>query len=293
MDYLNLKRNHILVNNFPKISVLMPVYNTEETYLREAIESILNQSFPDFELLIFNDGSTNNVKETVLSYTDIRIRYYEHDNQGIAKTTNKLFELAKGAYIALADSDDIFDLNRLQIENSYLDNHPEIGIVSSSYDSFPGTFSYLIDFEKEIHYFDLIKFNCIPNVCAMFRASIIKEYNIRYDESFDCVQDYEFWAKAIRYARVVLLPDVLCHYRILNNSNSHLDETKVNAFVKKVQYSMIDFLTDNNNEKLKLEKIFNLDRGNKKSFLEKIFSIKNTFDKKSKVITILGGHFKI
>lgn len=96
------------------ISVLLPVYNTKEEYLRECIESILNQTFSNFELLILNDGSTNNVEDVILSYKDSRIKYYKQENLGITSARNKLLTLAKGKYIAIADHDDISTPDRLE-----------------------------------------------------------------------------------------------------------------------------------------------------------------------------------
>ena len=98
----------------PKVSVLFPVYNTEEKYLRAAIDSILEQTFTDFELIIINDASTDkNVEKVVMSYQDKRIRYSVNPtNQGITKTRNTLISMAKGDYLAVMDHDDISLPNR-------------------------------------------------------------------------------------------------------------------------------------------------------------------------------------
>ena len=92
----------------PKISALLPVYNTKEEHLIECIESILNQTFKDFELIILNDGSTNNVEEIIKQYSDERIKYFKNEvNEGITKVRNKLLNMANGDYIAIVDHDDI------------------------------------------------------------------------------------------------------------------------------------------------------------------------------------------
>ena len=100
-----------------KLTVLMPLYNPQEEHLREAIMSILNQTFSDFEFLIINDGSTNNAEEVVLSFNDERIRYIKQDNMGLASTLNKGIELASAKIIARMDQDDITHSDRL--ENQY------------------------------------------------------------------------------------------------------------------------------------------------------------------------------
>ena len=100
----------------PKITVLMPVYNAGK-YLREAIDSILNQSFSDFEFLIINDGSTDNSKNIIESYNDQRIKFIENDkNSGVIFSLNRGLDLAKGGYIARMDADDISLRDRLKIQ---------------------------------------------------------------------------------------------------------------------------------------------------------------------------------
>ena len=106
----------------PKVSVLMAVYNTKEQYLREAIESVLAQTFKDFEFILLDDASSDiNVKKTIESYSDKRIKYLCNEvNLGIADTRNKLIDLANGEYLAVMDHDDVSLPMRLQKEVDYL-----------------------------------------------------------------------------------------------------------------------------------------------------------------------------
>ena len=128
-------------NDKPKVSVLMPVYNTKEEYLREAIESILNQTFRDFEFLIIDDGSTNGAQAVIKSYQDERIRFVQNEtNLGIFKTRNKLCAMARGEYVATFDSDDISLPTRLEKEVAYLDEHPDVSVVGAWYERFPEYF---------------------------------------------------------------------------------------------------------------------------------------------------------
>ena len=118
----------------PRVSVLTPIYNTKPQYLRECIESILNQTFKDFEFLILNDSPDNKEIEKIVkdyAYKDKRIKYYKNDkNIGIAKSRNKLLDLASGEYIAVFDHDDISLPTRLEQEVKILDENPKIGAVS-------------------------------------------------------------------------------------------------------------------------------------------------------------------
>lgn len=101
----------------PEVSVLLPVYNTPEDFLRQAVESILNQTFQDFELLIVNDASTTDVEKVIRSYSDSRIKYFKNKtNLGISGTRNILLDKAQGKYLAVMDHDDISLPERLARE---------------------------------------------------------------------------------------------------------------------------------------------------------------------------------
>lgn len=115
----------------PKVSVLTPVYNTNLKYLKECINSILKQTFTDFEFIILNDSPDNKeLEDFILSYSDKRIKYFKNEeNIGISASRNKLISLASGEYLAIFDHDDISVLNRLELEVNYLDSHPYVGVV--------------------------------------------------------------------------------------------------------------------------------------------------------------------
>ena len=113
-----------------KVSVLTPIYRTDERYLREAIESVLGQTFADFEFLLLDDCPEDNREAVVRSYNDRRIVYLKNDrNLGIAASRNRLIDLAKGEYLAIFDHDDICRPERLAKQVSYLDANPECGVI--------------------------------------------------------------------------------------------------------------------------------------------------------------------
>ena len=120
----------------PSISVVMPAYNAEK-YLREDIDSILAQTYDDFEFIIINDGSIDRTKEIILSYSDPRIVYIENEqNSGICVTLNKGLDTAKGRYIVRMDSDDIALPQRLEIQVRYMDANPDVGVAGSMVERF-------------------------------------------------------------------------------------------------------------------------------------------------------------
>jgi glycosyltransferase involved in cell wall biosynthesis len=116
----------------PRISVLLPVYN-DEKYVGAAVESILRQSFRDFELVIVNDGSTDDTPAILesLAEADDRIRLYHQENRGVSGTRNRLIELARGQFIANMDGDDISAADRLEVQIDYLRRHPEVDLVGT------------------------------------------------------------------------------------------------------------------------------------------------------------------
>ena len=116
----------------PKVSVLVPVYRPREEYLRACIDSILSQTFRDFELLLLDDCPEDRTAEAVIkSYADGRIRYSRNPaNLGISASRNLLIDMARGEYLAVMDHDDISLPERLEKETAYLDAHPEVGVVS-------------------------------------------------------------------------------------------------------------------------------------------------------------------
>ena len=117
----------------PLVSVAMPAYNSEE-YVKQAIDSVLAQTFSDFELIIVNDGSSDRSKEIILSYTDERIRYLENEkNLGIVKTRNRCIANAAGKYIAVLDNDDIALPFRLEEQVRFLEANSDYGVCGSFY----------------------------------------------------------------------------------------------------------------------------------------------------------------
>ena len=219
----------------PKVSVLMPVYKTPEQYLREAIESILNQTFIDFEFLILDDYPDEPVEKIVKSYHDKRIKYAKNrKNLGIAESRNKLVDMSRGEYLAIMDHDDIALSERLAKEVSFLDSHPKIGVVGTWYERFPNTKikkRYIINSQIER---DLM-YNCsILHPSAMIRKSVLFENNIRYEAEFSPAEDYTLWVRLIGKTKFANIPEVLQKYRDYANNTSKIQSAKMKVSRKKV-----------------------------------------------------------
>lgn len=215
--------------NNPKITVLMPVYNAEK-FLREAIDSILSQTFKDFEFLIINDGSTDKSEEIILSYKDPRIRYFENKkNLGVAKTLNKGLRLAKGKYIARMDADDISCPNRLEMEYKEIIKNQMVAVVASFYDVIDKSGKYLYTVKgassPEAIYYNLQFRNCLGHPTVMFnREIVLNEFNgYRNYEA----EDYELWLRISKKYKVTEIRDRLHKLRISTNSRVAISKEKI------------------------------------------------------------------
>ena len=196
------------------ISVCIPVYNASR-YLRECIDSILSQSYPYFELLIVDDGSTDNSREIVRSYNDPRIRLIENRHDYIG-SLNILLKEARGKYIARMDADDRMIPNRLQVQIEYMERHPDIDIIGCGMRCF-GEAEYECQSYRpgEIGYLDFIECCALYHPTIMMRRDSIISAEITYRQEYIYAEDYGFWAEAIsKRLRIANLPDILLEYRL-------------------------------------------------------------------------------
>lgn len=238
-----------------RVSVLMPVYNTDSDILKQTIESILNQTFTDFEFLIVNDCSTDkNVEKIVLEYQkkDSRIKYFLNEkNLGISGTRNKLIDLSRGEYLAVMDHDDISLPSRFEKQIEFLDNNLDVGVVSSWYEIFPKT--------KFVKYptsdFD-IKVNLMRNCtllhpASMIRKSVLIANNLKYEADFSPAEDYGLWIRLIKFTKFANIPEILFKYRIHGNNESIKQSVKMlnrTYFINKIiKEELPDLLELSNN----------------------------------------------
>lgn len=198
------------------VSVVMPVYNGA-LYLKEAVDSILSQTHANLELIIVNDGSTDNSEQIIRSYTDERIVYLKNEvNSRICVTLNRGLDIAKGKYIARMDCDDISVPERLQKQVEYMELHPSIGIVGSDIIVFGENMEnrlFLFEHDKNICKAGLLFATCFAHPAVMIRKSLLDEYNFRYDDSYRGLEDFELWYRMSKYTELVNIPEPLLHYR--------------------------------------------------------------------------------
>ena len=222
----------------PRVSVLTPVFNTNHDQLRQCIESILGQTFTDFEFIILNDSPDNtDIEKIILSYRDKRIRYKKNDtNIGISASRNKLFDLARAEYLAIFDHDDISHPNRLAQQVHFLDSHPYVGVV--------GTWAHWFgdrNFIRKTPEFDTdIKIQltdrcAIVHTSAMIRKSVLVDNNIRYEEQYTPAEDYRLWGQLMSATNFHNLQSVLVEYRCNTNNTSHKQKRQIDIAHKSIQ----------------------------------------------------------
>jgi glycosyltransferase involved in cell wall biosynthesis len=209
----------------PAISVILPVYNAG-IYLQQAIESILNQTFEDFELIIINDGSTDKSLETINEFIDSRIVIINQQNQGLAKTLNIGISAAKGDFIARMDQDDISLKNRFETQFSFFIKNPMLSVISGAVEyidengitigrSFPVTTTFGV--KKS-----LLNFGCvICHPAVMMRTKDLTAVG-GYSESVGGrFTDYHLWIKFLRNGyHLQNQSKIILQYRILASSMS-------------------------------------------------------------------------
>lgn len=235
-----------------KVSVLMSAYNCAP-YIGEAIESILNQSFKDFEFIIINDGSTDGTKEVIESYNDDRIVFINLEiNTGLMKALNIGMNKAKGTYLARMDADDICHKDRFKLQVEFLDNNPDYAFVGAYGRRFfeDGTTSIwsapLNANELKTNY---LFFNSTIQPVVTIRRSVLVNENLFYNENEMYVEDYSLWTRLALKYKCTNLPYVLIDIRILGNS------------LTRTSYNKIEVRRDANIKmyKLIMDKMFNVD----------------------------------
>ncbi|MEC4816346.1 MAG: glycosyltransferase [Scytonema sp. PMC 1069.18] len=213
----------------PKVSVLMSVYNGSR-YLKESVESILNQKFDDFEFIIIDDASTDQTWNILSEYAvqDNRIVLIKnHENLGLTKSLNKGLQITQGEYVARQDADDISLENRLLYQVQFLDAYPEVGAVGANAEAIDqqgqslgvryvlGEQKQLVEHEKLQAY--LLINNCLFHSSLVARLSLIRILQ-GYNESLQYAQDYDLWWRLSHLARLANLPDPLISVRCSTQS---------------------------------------------------------------------------
>lgn len=200
----------------------MPVYNGER-FIVDAIDSLLSQTQQDWELIVVDDGSSDNTPSLLQRYTEPRISVVRQQNQGEAEARNAGLARATGEYVAFLDADDLYLLNALNDLGQYLDEYPDVDSVYSD--------GYFCDEQGQVlmrlsehrigFYTGMILDQIVMSasiitfpVCTMTRRATIEQFGIRFDPTLIIGTDWDFWIHLARYARFGYLDRITCKYRV-------------------------------------------------------------------------------
>lgn len=213
----------------PLVSVFIPMFNSSQ-YIREALDSIINQTYNNLEIIIIDDGSTDKSVEIVKSYNDSRIRLIQNEcNKGIPYTRNLGLKKAKGKYMAIMDSDDISYSTRIERQVEFMEKNNEVDVVGSFYEIFGYKKSKTVKakyvFPDELAIFFLFS-NGICNSTALVRLDTIRNNNITYNNNYFVAQDYDFWTQVSKIGKLQIIPEVLVKYRTGHENITNLSFSK-------------------------------------------------------------------
>lgn len=258
----------------------MPTYNTQISILKEAVDSILNQTFCDFEFIIIDDGSTNDSYEYLKSIPDERIKIIKNDaNIGITKSLNIGFRAAKGKYIARMDSDDIAFPDRFEKQYAFMESHPDVFVCGSKVIFFKDrALSDIKPADQTKKQYTFIKKKAsrrkenteIVNSkvedmesyrvrmlftnpgpvhpTAFFNHEKLIQYHIEYNEELVYAQDYDMWMRISSVGQICILPDVLLNYRVHAGQISKAHREKQIQCDQMTQRKLLEQLLDNVSE---------------------------------------------
>ena len=247
-----------------KVSVLLSVYN-DEKFIGTAVDSILNQTLKDFELLIIDDSSNDKTRDIISAYKDPRIRLVKtKKNIGITKSLNKGLKIARGKYIARLDSDDISCPDRLEKQLSYLENNKNYAMVGSHTEVVDENGEHLEYWNQEesaeLIFYTLSYRNCLTSSSVMFNKNIVNSLG-GYDESCDRAEDFDLWYRISRKYKIYAIPEYLIKWRKRDESHSTENKIEVDSRSRKIvierskiNEKLLDYLLDSYKKRPFLEK---------------------------------------
>lgn len=239
---MNKLLNH---NVTPEISIVMPAYNAQD-YIREAIDSIIGQSFTNFECIIVDDGSTDSTRDIIKSYNDKRIILLENQHDFIGSLNWGLRE-SKGKYIARMDTDDIMQPDRLKIQYAIMEQEPSITVCGTWVSTFGDDVAKGGVVKSSAGLLEhplllLLKGNIIFHPTAMLRAKFIRDNHLNY-EYYDYAEDYKFWLEIAKKGGLFYVESQpLLFYRVSEHQVSTLKKEEQIETSYKIRREVLDFI---------------------------------------------------
>jgi glycosyltransferase involved in cell wall biosynthesis len=228
----------------PVISVIMPVLDCEE-FVGTAIESILCQSFQDFEFIIIDDGSTDKSREIISSYCDKRILLLKNKaNLGNYSSRNMGIERARGKYICVMDADDISEPDRLDTQFRFMEENPKTGIAGSFIKNIPSNIIPRFVTETETLRVLFLSNNYCSHPSLIMRKGLLDNFGLRYNTDYYYSADYDLCARGLRYFNICNIPSVLLQYRRHSSQISCRKAKEQERYADMIRISQIQEILD-------------------------------------------------
>ena len=206
----------------PKVSVIIPAYNSMK-YLPETLSSVLEQTFTDFEVLIIDDGSSDQIEAWAQAQTDPRVKFISQKNQGVSVARNTGIKNARGEYIAFLDADDLWQPTKLEKQVNCLNANPQVGLVHNwifLIDQYSNKTGNLWASRTQGHVWqNLVERNTIACCSVMVRRSCFTSTGV-FDPSLRSAEDWDMWIRIAAEYPVAVIEEPLASYRLLPNSKS-------------------------------------------------------------------------
>jgi glycosyltransferase involved in cell wall biosynthesis len=223
----------------PRISVVIPTYNRSKL-LRKTVQSVLDQTYKDYEILVVNNSSTDDTKEMLESLKDPRIHILDIQNQGvIAKSRNLGMRSAQGEYIAFLDDDDLWLPEKLEKQTAYLEEHPEYDLVYTpvwTIDENDARKEYLKIKRDPVDgriFYELVRGNYISTLTVMIRKTLLSDIGLfSEDPALRSIEDYDYWLRIALKKQIGFIDEPLALYRVHSSGVSKtVNESKLNQRV--------------------------------------------------------------
>jgi glycosyltransferase involved in cell wall biosynthesis len=218
------------------VSVIINCYNGEE-YLKETLESVINQTYRNWEIIFWDNCSTDSSSDILFLYNDSRIKYFKGSrNVPLGEARNLAIEKSQGKYIGFLDTDDIWEINKLELQVQKMESNPEVGVVHSNYINF-WEGGYLLANNKSIESVESFQYLLtqykIGMSAALIRKSVLEKYNIQFDKTLLLIEDFDFFLLIAYHSKVLYCKENLMRYRMHPNS---LTNTSIKSWSKELNY---------------------------------------------------------
>lgn len=256
----------------PKISVLISVFNCGP-YIQESVESILNQTYPDFELIIVDDNSTDGTLEYLKSLTDKRIRLHiTQKRTGFVECLNIGIDLAKGEYIARMDGDDIALPDRFEKQVAFMETNKDVIVCGGGYQIIGSQRQFIPRLKDYQIITELLTYCPFAHPTVFIRTKILKNNNIRYDVQYKVAEDYRLWTILSEFGKFANIPDIVLKYRIHSNQATKVKANEIEEITKLIAFDYVKKICSNhkNIEYFCFKPIITIDDLAKYNSIEKI-----------------------